>query len=387
MTSDRSQAHWQRIRRVAIITGTRAEYGLLHPVMKAIEAQPALRLQLVVTGIHLLRKFGHTVDLVRRDGWTIDACVKMQKGDDDPLDQATGLARGVSGIARFLEQARTDIVVVLGDRIEAMAGALACVTTGRVLAHIHGGDLAPGDFDEGLRHAITKLVHIHFAATQQARRRIVRMGEREAHVHFVGAPGLDALAELVRRSSKTRGASERLLIVQHPCGRSAVDEKRVMNALIRAVKHTRRPHTILYPNSDRGHSGIIEVINAHRRCSPSGIVRVEKHLPRDQYLRCLIDAAVLVGNSSSGIIEAATAGTPCVNVGPRQGGRQRSGRCVIDAGESFSSIRDALAEALRKRPIMGNATVYGEGRAGTRIARILASTRITDALIHKCNTY
>lgn len=387
MTSDHSQDHRRKIRNVAVITGTRAEYGLLHPVMKAIEAQPALRLQLVVTGMHLLRKFGHTVDQVRRDGWTVDACIRMQRGDDDPLDQATGLARGVSGIAKFLEHARADIVVVLGDRIEAMAGALACVTTGRVLAHIHGGDLAPGDFDEGLRHAITKLAHIHFAATSQARRRIVRMGEREAYVHFVGAPGLDGLAELVRRSSKTRGASGRLLIVQHPCGRSAADEKRVMNALIRAVKNTGRPHTILYPNSDRGHSGIIEAINAHRRRSTNGIVRVEKHLPRDQYLRCLIDAEVLIGNSSSGIIEAATAGTPCVNVGPRQEGRQRSSRCVIDAGESFTSIRDALAGALRKRPITGKATAYGEGRTGARIAKILASTRIAGDLLRKRNAY
>ncbi|MCH7596877.1 MAG: UDP-N-acetylglucosamine 2-epimerase (hydrolyzing), partial [Planctomycetes bacterium] len=288
------------IRRVAVITGTRAEYGLLRSTIEAVRRRKSLKLQLVATGMHLLKKFGHTVDQVRRDGWHVDARIKMQSGDDDPLDQAAGLARGVSGIAKFLEDARTDVVVVLGDRIEALAGALACVTTGRVLAHIHGGDVARGDFDEGLRHAITKLAHLHFAATRQARRRIVRMGEREANVHFVGAPGLDGLAELVRRSRKSRDSSGRLLIVQHPCGRSAVAEKRVMNALIRAVKNTGRPHTILYPNSDRGHSGIIEAIIAHRRRSANGMVRVEKHLPRDQYLRCLIDADALVGNSSSG---------------------------------------------------------------------------------------
>ena len=171
-----SVAKARRRRRVAVITGTRAEYGVLRSVMSTIADEPRLQLQTVVTGIHLLREFGHTVDTITRDGWRIDARVKMQEGSDEPLDQAVGLSRGVAGIARFLERARTDIVLVLGDRIEALAGALAAVTTGRVLAHIHGGDVAPGDFDDSQRHAITKLAHLHLAATRRSARRIIRMG-------------------------------------------------------------------------------------------------------------------------------------------------------------------------------------------------------------------
>lgn len=375
------------IRRIAVITGTRAEYGLLHPVMKAIEKEPSLRLQLVVTGMHLLRKFGRTVDDILRDGWKIDARVKMQDGNDHALDQAVGLSRGVSRIATFLEESRTDVVVVLGDRIEAMAGALAAVTTGRILAHIHAGDLAPGDIDEGLRHAITKLAHIHFTATRKARARVLRMGERDAHVHWVGAPGLDRLHVIAKNSARSKSRPGGALILQHPCGRSSEHEMRVMTALLRAVKGTGLDHTILYPNSDRGHPGIIEAIRAHRRRCPNGSVHVVPSLPRDEYLKRLIYADVLVGNSSSGIIEAAAAGTPCVNVGHRQDGRQRSGRSVVDAAESLSAIRDAVTQALRRRPIIGNSTPYGDGGAGRKIAGLLAATPLDARLRSKRNAY
>jgi UDP-hydrolysing UDP-N-acetyl-D-glucosamine 2-epimerase len=186
-------------KRVAVITGTRAEYGLLKSPIAAIATHPRLELQLVVTGMHLLRKFGHTIDDIRADGWRIAARVPMQSGRDD--------STGVAGIARFIEQAGTDIVVVLGDRIEAMAGALAAVTTGRVLAHIHGGDVALGDFDESLRHAITKLAHVHLTATRQSMRRVVRMGESPEHVHCVGAPGLDRLREIITEMRARNGHS------------------------------------------------------------------------------------------------------------------------------------------------------------------------------------
>ena len=387
MKRTRVSAPRRSVRRVAVVTGTRAEYGLLRPVMEAIEKQRGLRLQLVVTGMHLLPDFGRTIDDIRRDGWRIDARVKMQDGRDHALDQAAGLSRGVAGIAKYFEQAQTDIAVVLGDRIEAMAGALAAVTTGRILTHIHAGDLAPGDLDERLRHAITKLAHLHFTATRKARQRIIRMGERETHVHWVGAPGLDRLMGMVKRYGRPTERLGRALIVQHPCGRSAACEKRVMNAVLRAVTHFKLPHTIVYPNSDRGHSGIVEAIQAQGQRCTNGSVRIVRSLPRDEYLQCLIDADVLVGNSSSGIIEAATAGTPCVNVGQRQDGRQRSGRSVIDAAESLPAIRDAIAAALRTRPIMGRSTAYGNGDAGRSIARLLASTPLSARLRHKRNAY
>ena len=366
------------IRRVAVITGTRADYGLFRSTMAAIQAHRRLRLQVVVTGMHLLRKFGHTVDRIVRDGWRVDARVKMQAGDDGPLDQAACLSRGISGIARFLEQAKTDIVLVLGDRIEALAGALAAVTTGRIVAQIHAGDVAPGDFDDSLRHAISKLAHVHLTATRAAVRRVIRMGESAQRVHFVGAPGLDRLRQLLNDRNAPKKRGDHALIVQHSCGRPAAYERRVMVALLRAVVAAGLRRTIVYPNSDRGHSGIVDAIGAHLRRTRNGSVRVVRSLDHDSYLRMLISADVLVGNSSSGIIEAATAGTPAVNIGTRQEGREKSGRSVVDADEIVPSICNALGKALCKRPIRGGRTVYGDGRAGPRIAEIVAAVPLDD---------
>jgi UDP-N-acetylglucosamine 2-epimerase (non-hydrolysing)/GDP/UDP-N,N'-diacetylbacillosamine 2-epimerase (hydrolysing) len=378
-----------RRRRIAVVTGTRAEYGLLRSTLEAIRAHRRLELQLVVTGMHLLRKFGHTVDDVVGDGWRIDARVRMQVGSDDPTDQAIGLSRGIAGIARFLERADADVVVVLGDRVEAMAGALAAVTTGRVLAHIHGGDVAPGDFDDTLRHAITKLAHVHFVATPKSLRRVLRLGETPEHVHLVGAPGLDRLAQLITASHRRAGSRGRdhlcpptALVVQHPCGRTAVVERRVMEDVLRAVRSTGLRQVIVYPNSDRGHRGIIQAIERHASANGDGVQPV-RSLPHDDYLRALLRADVLVGNSSSGIIEAPFAGTPSVDVGDRQAGREPGGACVIHADESLSSISAALRRALKKRPRSGAPRVYGDGRAGERIARLLATLQLTPRLTRK----
>lgn len=377
-----------RTRRVAVITGTRAEYGLLRSSMEAIRDHRDLTLQVVVTGMHLLRKFGRTVADIEGDGWRIDARVPMQSGDDDPRDQALGLSRGVAGIARFLERASTNIVLVLGDRIEAMAGALAAVTTGRFVAHVHGGDVALGDFDDSLRHSITKLAHLHLTATREASRRIIRMGEAPDRVRFVGAPGLDRLYELRRvNSAGTAGRGGGALIVQHACGRAPNVERRAMEALLRAAEEAGLRRTILYPNTDRGHRGVIAAIDAHRRRFPNGAVRVHRSLDRDSYLQMLIGADLLMGNSSSGIIEAPIAGTPAVNIGVRQTGRKRSGRGVIDADETLPAIRIALEEALSTGPITARQTTYGDGRAGERMAEALAAMPLDEAFRRKMSRY
>jgi len=300
-----------------------------------------------------------------------------------------------------------------------MAGALAGATTARVVGHIHGGDVAPGDLDDTLRHAITKLAHLHFPATASAARRIVGMGESPERIHVVGAPGLDRLRELIdersnwqlsidncrlaSRSTRKNGAEERgaecggpslalrvrkkAIIVQHPCGRSAAYEKRVMNAILRAAEEEEMSAVCIYPNSDRGHSGIVEAIKAHRRRAGPGRFHVVRSMARDDYLRALIDADLLIGNSSSGIIEAATAGTAAVNIGPRQRGRETDGDSIIHCDESFAAIRKAIRSARRKRPIMGRRTVYGNGNAGSRIAAVLASARLDETLLRKTIAY
>jgi GDP/UDP-N,N'-diacetylbacillosamine 2-epimerase (hydrolysing) len=377
----------RRRRRVAVVTGTRAEYGVLQTVLAAIAAHPRLELQLAVTGMHLLAKFGRTVRQVERDGWPIVARVPMQRGDGAALDHASGLARGVQGLAKAFDEAGSEIVLVLGDRIEALAGALAATTTGRILAHVHGGDVAPGDLDDRLRHSITKLAHLHLVASRSAGRRVARLGESRQRIVVVGAPGLDRLRELLDEAPPRRGPSGTALVVQHPIGRSDAVERRGMTRLLNEVAAAGLHRTLVYPNSDRGHDGIITALESHARRSPAGQVRVVRSLQRDEYLRLLLAADVLVGNSSSGIIEAPLAGTPTVDVGERQAGRELGGPTVVHATEDAASIRRALARALRLPHRCRRRSVYGDGHAGERIAAALVAVSPDRAFERKTITY
>ncbi len=378
-------------RNIAVVTGTRAEYGILRTVLAAIDAHPKLRLRLVVTGMHLVRKFGYTIDEIRGDGWRIDARVPMQTHMDNPTAQTEGLGRGIAGLGRAFNVLDPDFVVVLGDRIEAFAAASAAVMCRRLLAHIHGGDVATGDIDDALRHAITKLAHVHFPATQDAARRIRRLGEDPWRIHTVGAPGMDELRDqLTKRTTPEFDATEYAgdkkyaLLVRHPCTRSASEEEKRTAQLIEAVRAESLLPLVIYPNSDPGNTGIIRAIERARK---QGRVRAFRSLPRDVYLSLLRHAEVLVGNSSSGIIESAFLGTPAVNVGDRQAGRLRASPAVVDAPESPRALRSAIRRARKMRPRAGTRTAYGDGRSGPRIARILAATKLSDRLAFKRITY
>ncbi len=370
------------VRRIAVITGTRAEYGLLRSTLAALAGHAHVVSQLVVTGMHLLPRYGRTIDDIRADGWPIAASIPMQRGDDRPLDQAVGLARGVAGIAAALEHLHSDVVLVLGDRIEALAGALAATTTGRLVAHIHGGDVAPGDFDGPIRDAITKLAHIHFPATSRAAQRLIALGEDQARIHCCGAPGLDDLRRLraaaasaaVRRVIAPAVAEDYALVVQHPCGRAPALEARGLRSILAAVDQAGLSQIIIYPNSDRGQSGIVAEISRHatRRGIARPQVAVARSVPRAEFLRLLLGARVLIGNSSAGLIEAPFAGVPVVNVGMRQRGREPGGPHIHHAAESAVEIRAALAAALRAPRRRPATSVYGDGRAGQRIADYLA---------------
>jgi UDP-N-acetylglucosamine 2-epimerase (non-hydrolysing)/GDP/UDP-N,N'-diacetylbacillosamine 2-epimerase (hydrolysing) len=367
-------------RRVCVITGTRAEYGILRSTLHAINDHPKLQLQLVATGLHLIKQFGMTVRRIESDGWTIDARVPMQRGADSALDQAEGLARGVWGIARFLESDQADIVLVLGDRIEAMAGALAATTTGRVLAHIHGGDVAPGHIDDALRHSVTKLAHLHLTASDDAARRVIRMGEDPNAVHVVGAPGLDDVHEIAQHLNGRR--RNQAVVLYHAFGRPATTERRVMESILRATSRHDLTPLVIGPNADRGHDGVLDAI-AQFQIKSDAEMTVTPSLDRSEYLKSVAESRVLIGNSSSGVIEANILGAPVVNVGNRQAGRLRNGNAVIDSGESYAEISAALERALArgsKRPNPRTPSKYGRGGSGAKIAEILATVQLTDEL-------
>lgn len=358
-----------RARRVAVVTGSRAEYGLLKSVLRAISVEPRLELRVVAAGMHLLPAFGSTVREIERDGYRVAARVRMQRGDDSPNDQALGLARGVASLARYFERCEPDIVLILGDRVEALAAALAATTTGRLIAHIHGGDVARGDFDEAIRHAITKLAHLHFTATRAAQRRVLRMGEASRDVHFVGAPGLDGLRERIDAGIAPKPPA-RAIILQHPTGRAAKVEQNAMCAILHAAASERLDATLIYPNSDRGHSGIVRAIERIGRRSG---FRVCRSMPRDCFLEELLLSRVIVGNSSCGAIEAGFAGAAFVCVGDRQVDRESQSGSVFPARETVPAIRRAIRAALSKRLRPAARTPWGDGHAGERIAALLAT--------------
>ncbi len=379
-------------RKICYVSGTRAEFGLMRSTLRAIQSHPKLRLQLVVTGMHLDKKHGRSADAIRRDGWTIDAEVPWGSASNDP--DATALATGeaIAGLSRSFTKLKPDIVLVCGDRVEAFAAAAAGHVGQRLVAHVHGGDKAQGQVDDALRHAITKLAHLHLAATKQSAARIKKLGEDVSRVHVVGAPGLDGildepltLAELLGIVPEVR-RQDFALVVLHPDAPSeqlAFDRASMLLRAAATIGYERL--VIVAPNNDPGAAGIFR---AWDEAAKKSHISLHRDLPRRAFLALLRDAAVLVGNSSAGIIEAASFGTPVMNVGPRQLGRERSGN-VTDVPYSEAAIRKALAKLWnRGRPKrFTGRNVYGGAGAASRIAAILGRVPLDDRLRRKLITY
>lgn len=391
----------KRKRKICVLTGTRAEYGLLRSLLEAVAGHRRLELRLVVTGMHLVPKFGNTVDDIIRDGWDISFRIPIYSGRDRRAELGGSLGKLVSELSGWLCREKIDHVVVLGDRIEAFGGALAALSAGVSLAHIHGGEIAPGDMDDRIRYAISSLANIHFAATAESRRRLIRFGQPGETIYQVGAIGLDHIyafkrgagrparkldAVTIKEQLGLSGEREMIIVVQHPCGFGADAEERHMRHLLAAVGGWQG--LIIGPCSDPGHSGILRSIRGHMRGRDGSSGRRWKflaNLDRDRYLEALWAAEVLVGNSSSGILEANALGTAVVNVGPRQTDRQRNGNTIIDCSHNVRQIRDAVGLALasagagRVRPSRS----FGAGKSAVSIAAILADIGIDRMFLTK----
>jgi UDP-hydrolysing UDP-N-acetyl-D-glucosamine 2-epimerase len=356
-------------RTIAVVTGTRAEFGLLDPVMRAIAARRELNLRVVVAGLHLSQD---TWKDITAGGFKIDARVRMQiKGATGRAADVAAMGRGVVGFGKTFEQIKPDFVVVLGDRIEAFAAASAASVGGYRVAQIHAGDRAEGVADESMRHAISKLAHLHLAATPRSRARLTRMGEHGWSVHNVGSPAVDGLADV-----QPAADAPRLIVLQHPIGETDAKEQRWMKQTLAATKSHER--LVMMPNGDPGSEGIRQGIRAAK-------VKAVTHLPRARWLAILAGCDAIVGNGSAGLIEAAVLKTPCVNIGPRQAGREKP-RNVIDCDYGKANVEAAVDRALKmnRRKLHHP---YGYGNTAERIAHLLATVDLNVITVRKHNAY
>lgn len=385
-----------RRRNICVITGTRAEYGLLRSLLHAIKARRDLKLQLIVTGTHLLRRMGYSIENIVSDGFKIDAKIRMYKSmDDKSKSLKDALPSAVDKIATFLIEKKSHIVVVLGDRLEALAGALAGLTTNTAVAHIHGGEIAPGNMDDRIRFAISAIANIHFVATKQAKRILTRIGEDPKNIFITGMIGLDEIFSLKKRLRKSMIPNIRLrfcnsistpfiTVLYHPTGYSSSEEYRHMRTILNAVKDYNG--VIIGPNNDAGHSGVRKAINEFiRHRDKKRKWRYIENLAREEYIRLIYASDLLLGNSSSGILEANALNTAVVNIGPRQEGRERNGNAIFDSDYSVEGIKASIDKAVqfsashKIRP----SKAFGDGKAGERIAEILSNINIDRDLLVK----
>ncbi len=377
-----------RVRRICYVTGTRADFGLMVSTLHAIAADARLDLGLAVTGMHLAQRHGMTVREVEAEGLRIDATIPVELEPPGGATMARNIGHMTVGLVDAFERIEPDLVLLLGDRGEMLAGALAAAHLGIGIAHLHGGERS-GTIDESVRHAISKLAHHHLVATQASRDRLIRMGEDPQHIVVVGAPGLDGLTALERADRSELCASvgfdpgrPMALMLFHPVLQERASAAAQTAAILDSLTALRWQTLALMPNADAGSERVREQL-LHRRDEAGLVVRT--HLTRSEFVSWMAACDVMVGNSSSGIIEAASFGTPVVNVGSRQQLRERNAN-VNDTDADAASITAALrCAAARGRLPVSN--VYGDGHAGARIVELLASADLTLAQRAKCNAY
>jgi UDP-N-acetylglucosamine 2-epimerase (non-hydrolysing) len=366
------------VRTIGVVTVGRSDYGIYLPVLREIQRHDDLQLRLMVSGTHLSPQFGMTVDAIGADGFEIAERVEMLVSSDTPAGTATSMGLGVMGFSRVFARSQPDVLVVLGDRFEMFAAALAALPFGIPVAHIHGGELTEGAIDDALRHAMTKLSHLHFVSTPDYARRVQQLGEAPWRVVLSGAPALDHLHSMTWQSPAELSATHHvpldvapLLVTFHP---TTLESDRLVwqvNELLEALRRAARPVLFTQPNADAGGHQISGLINRFVATHPQAY-RVDNLGPRG-YFSMMRHACAMVGNSSSGLVEAPSLGLPVVNVGTRQAGRVRA-RNVVDVGYTCAEILDGIRLATTpefREGLSDLSNPYGNGRAASVIVNHL----------------
>ena len=369
------------VRKIGLVTGSRAEYGLLRPVIAALKADPEFDVGLIVSAMHLSPEFGMTVREIEADGHRIDARVEMLVSSDTGVGVAKSIGLGTIGFADAFARASPDVVLLFGDRFETLAAAQAALVMRIPAAHISGGHVTHGAFDDAIRHSITKMSHIHFATTADAGQRIRQLGEAEASIHVVGDPGLDAIrltarfdrAEVERRLG-LRFRARNLLVTYHPVTLDPVPSIEQFDRLLAALDELGTDVGIVLTRPNADVEGRALAARAERFASARPNVVAHSSLGTVLYLSTMAAVDVVVGNSSSGLLEAPSLERPSVNIGIRQSGRPKAESVIdspVDTAAIVAAIRRAFALDAR-----GVKNPYGDGHAADRIAAVLR--RISD---------
>lgn len=380
------------VKKIAYISGTRADFGLITPILRAIQKSKKLDLRVYATGMHLMPEFGETVRYVRKEfpnAKTIEAKCET----DDKLGMTKFTSDFLSKWVKVFSKDKPDFVLTLGDRPEMLCTAMACLYFGIPTGHIHGGDKT-STVDEVARHAITKLSHLHFPATEESARRIEKMGEEKWRIHVVGAPALDMILHerLPTRKELFRNLGLKpekkvILVTRHPVSEEVEDAGVQIETTLAAVKKFNLPVVITYPHADAGGRKIIKVIEKEK---DNPLFHIFPSLEYKQFLALEREAAVWVGNSSGALIESSSFGTPVVNIGTRQMGRQR-GANVIDVGYGRKEIEKAIKKSLFDSSYLKRLkkvkNPWGDGKTGPRVAKILENLNINRRLLTKQITY
>lgn len=374
-------------RRICVITGTRAEYGLLRWVMQGIKDDPGLTLQVIATGMHLSPEFGLTYQEIERDGFVIDRKVEILTSSDTPVGIAKSMGLGLIGFADALNELKPDLIVVLGDRFEIFSAVAAALPARIPVAHLHGGELTEGAFDEAIRHSITKMSHLHFVAVEDYRQRVIQLGELPDRVFLVGGLGIDNIKLLKLLDRQELEASlgfefgqKNLLITFHPVTLDVVSATEQMDELLAALADLQNTRLIFtMPNADTGGRALIRMVEQFVEQHPNACAF--SSLGQLRYLSCIAQVDAVVGNSSSGLLEVPSFRKGTINIGDRQRGRLQAAS-VINCEPEREKIQVALEQLYSVDFQAGLKLVvnpYGEGGASKEVVKIIGQVTL-------CNT-
>jgi UDP-hydrolysing UDP-N-acetyl-D-glucosamine 2-epimerase len=372
-------------RKVCVVVNSRANYGRIKSVLRAIRKNPDLDLILIVGASALLWRFGNVAEQIREDGFQIDAVVYSIVEGENPTTMAKSTGMGIMELATQFENLKPDVVITVADRFETIATAIAASYMNIPLAHTQGGEVT-GSIDESVRHAITKLAHIHFPATEKAKDNIIRMGEDPEKVFLTGCPAIDIVADLDLTPpddllTRYKGVGPDidihkpyLVVLQHPVTTEYGSGFDQINETLEAIKSIRMQTVWLWPNVDAGSDSISKGLRMFRENEKPDYAHFYRHFSVEDYARLIANCACLVGNSSSGIREGSFLGVPAVDIGTRQASRERADNCV-NVPYNHKEIEDAIHQQIKNGRYPSDKT-YGNGKAGEQIATILADVNI-----------